>query len=252
MESVRIIVAVEDRQERRLVVEALERANIPVLAETWNGAAACELARSLTPEVLILDIQLRSPDGFRVADVLLSLPHLSLILLAEPTGLPVLRSLALGGAAACLLKPVDPDQLGLTVLAVVCQRAAQHPAQTGRYRPTQAGRTPAGRTGESQPHGGAPHQRGRGLPAPAQAEHEQPQDPRRSGRDGPAGPVAPLADALRNHPTAYPADNGVRIRATGPTALTAREGSGPLCLPNGRGDRRACPEQAASSPCATH
>jgi len=122
MESVRIIVAVEDRQERRLVVEALERANIPVLAETWNGAAACELARSLTPEVLILDIQLRSPDGFRVADVLLSLPHLSLILLAEPTGLPVLRSLALGGAAACLLKPVDPDQLGLTVLAVVCQR----------------------------------------------------------------------------------------------------------------------------------
>ena len=122
MESVRIIVAVEDRQERRLVVEALERANIPVLAETWNGAAACELARSLTPEVLILDIQLRSPDGFRVADELLSLPHLSLILLAEPTGLPVLRSLALGGAAACLLKPVDPDQLGLTVLAVVCQR----------------------------------------------------------------------------------------------------------------------------------
>lgn len=122
MRSVRIVVAVEDRQQRKLVVEALRRADIPVLAETGDGSAAYELVQSLTPEVLILDIHLRSPNGFRVADELLSWPHTSLVLLAEPAGLPVLRSMVLGGAAACLLKPVDPDQLGLTVLAVVRQR----------------------------------------------------------------------------------------------------------------------------------
>lgn len=118
MESVRVLVAVEDRRERKAIVAALKRANIPPLAETGDGLAAYELTRSLTPEVLILDTHLRRPNGFRVADELLSSPHTSLVLLAEPSGLPVLRTMVMGGAAACLLKPVDPEQLCLTVLAV--------------------------------------------------------------------------------------------------------------------------------------
>lgn len=122
MQSVRVLVAVEDRQERDQVIVALKRANIPPLADTDDGTTALNLTRSLTPDMLVLDIQLRGPGGCRVADELLSSAHTSLILLSEPDGLPLLRTMALGGAAACLLKPVDPDQLGLTALAVLRQR----------------------------------------------------------------------------------------------------------------------------------
>lgn len=123
MQSVRVLVALEDQREREQTVAALRAANIPPVADTGDGQVAYELSRHLTPDLLILDAHLRVAKGERVVDKVRSTSDISLVLLSEPKGLSVLCEMARVEASACLLRPVQPEQIVLTALFAARQRA---------------------------------------------------------------------------------------------------------------------------------
>lgn len=122
MNTVRLLVALEDRSERQRIVAALRAVNLRPVADTGDGQAAYELSRCLTPDLMILDAHLRVPRGGRMAETVLSSTDISLILLSDPEGLSLLHRLAQGGAAACLLRPVCPEQVALAALVAARHR----------------------------------------------------------------------------------------------------------------------------------
>jgi DNA-binding NarL/FixJ family response regulator len=103
------------RQGLRTFLEVHD--DITVVGEAADGLETIELARSLTPDVLLLDLKMPVRDGL---DVLAELHGLGVrvIVLTSVTGrgevLPAMRA----GAAGFLYKDVDPEALVQAIRAV--------------------------------------------------------------------------------------------------------------------------------------
>jgi DNA-binding NarL/FixJ family response regulator len=59
----RAIIADDDPFARRMIKEALQRADIVVIAEAQNGREAAELALHYRPEVVLMDVVMPELDG---------------------------------------------------------------------------------------------------------------------------------------------------------------------------------------------
>ncbi|MDL1898439.1 response regulator transcription factor [Anaerolineae bacterium CFX7] len=91
-----------------------------VVGEAGDGAAAVELARSLEPDVILMDLVMPQMDGIGATrEIKTAQPHIQIICLTsfvdDDRVVPVIQA----GASGYLLKDVSPDEL----VAVV--RAAQ-------------------------------------------------------------------------------------------------------------------------------
>ncbi len=70
-ESVPTVLIVDDHPSFRASARAiLEADGFEVVGEADTGEAAIEVARSLAPDVILLDVQLPDMDGFAVAEAL--------------------------------------------------------------------------------------------------------------------------------------------------------------------------------------
>ncbi|NUK03213.1 response regulator transcription factor [Streptomyces lunaelactis] len=96
----------------QMIIESADRLS----ARVTCGAKAVAEARHCRPDVVLLDIQMRSTDGFRVLKGLLDLPDPPRVaVLSSPTAdSSVLAALRIG-AAGCLLKDTGPDELVASV-----------------------------------------------------------------------------------------------------------------------------------------
>lgn len=107
----RIILLIEDNEQNRyLATFLLEQKGYSVVSAE-DGHAGIEIAKSLIPDAILLDIQLPTMDGYSVATVLRQIDNLK--------GLPIIAvtSYAMAGdrekalAAGCtgyIEKPIDP------------------------------------------------------------------------------------------------------------------------------------------------
>ncbi|MBK9125803.1 MAG: response regulator transcription factor [Chloroflexi bacterium] len=96
----------------------LNRPGIEVVGEADSGTAAIELAESITPDVMLLDIRMKDGDGLH------SLPHIkqvspqtSVIILTTYANPSYLARAISGGAAGYLSKETNPDQIVRAVRA---------------------------------------------------------------------------------------------------------------------------------------
>jgi DNA-binding NarL/FixJ family response regulator len=129
----------------RAVLEAAP--GITVVGEAADGAEAVRLARSLHPEVVLLDIRMPGTDGLQATEQLVTLddPPRVLILTTFDLDEYVFRALR-AGASAFLLKDVHRDRLVAAVRAVatgesllapsVTRRLVEYYVATGPSRPT--------------------------------------------------------------------------------------------------------------------
>jgi DNA-binding NarL/FixJ family response regulator len=151
--TIRVLLVDDEHMVRegfRLILET--QADIRVVGEADDGAAAIDAAIRLTPDVVLMDIRMRGMDGLEAARKILSR-------MAQPPKVVMLTTFdydeyvydALkAGASAFLLKDSPPEQLAAAVRVVARGDALLHPAITRRLiadfarRPT--------------PRGGHPHE----------------------------------------------------------------------------------------------
>ena len=106
------ILLIEDNEQNRYLATYLLEKNGYRVIEAVDGATGIEMARALKPDLILLDIQLPSMDGYQVARALRLEEALS------QTPVVAVTSYAMGGdrekalEAGCtgyIEKPIDPD-----------------------------------------------------------------------------------------------------------------------------------------------
>lgn len=108
----RTVLVIEDNdQNRYLVTFLLERHGLRVTSEP-DGPRGIETARSLCPDLILLDIQLPGMSGYDVARKLRKLPDFAAIPIVAVTSyaMPGDREAAMdAGCSGYIEKPIDPD-----------------------------------------------------------------------------------------------------------------------------------------------
>jgi CheY-like chemotaxis protein len=93
----------------------------------YDGAAALEIARELSPEIVLCDIGLPGKDGYQVARELRELPETRSALLVALTGYgheEGRRRASQAGFDAFQVKPVEPDALHALLAEHFARRGA--------------------------------------------------------------------------------------------------------------------------------
>ena len=107
----RILVIEDNEQNLYLVSFILEREGHAVL-QARSGESGIELAADTLPDLILLDIQLPSMDGYAVAETLRSNPHLQDVPIVAVTSYAMVGDRERVMAAGCsgyLEKPINPE-----------------------------------------------------------------------------------------------------------------------------------------------
>jgi two-component system, NarL family, response regulator LiaR len=109
----RVIVADDDPFARRMIKDALQRAEVIVIAEAHNGHEAVELCLHYRPDVVVMDVVMPEIDGIAATRrILKEIPEQRIVILTstdeeEELGILGLRA----GAVGFLSKELDIDVL---------------------------------------------------------------------------------------------------------------------------------------------
>jgi len=123
-ENIRILL-VDDHQLMREGVRRLlnEQPGWQVVGEADRGVSALELARTLHPDVVVMDIHLPGQDGVGVSEsILQELPGARIVVLSADTELATVKRALQSGVAAYLTKSGPSDELVQAIRAVWGQR----------------------------------------------------------------------------------------------------------------------------------
>jgi len=111
--TVRVLIADDDALLRAGVAVVLDTAaGVEVAGQAADGLQAVELCRSLTPDVVLMDLTLPAPNGIETTQrIKRELPHTGVIVLAGGDDEEQLFDAIKAGAAAYVLKDIDPSDL---------------------------------------------------------------------------------------------------------------------------------------------
>ncbi len=117
-ETIRVVIADDHGIVRQGLRALLSRPGIEVVGEAENGAAAVELAKTLQPDVLLLDIRMKDSDGLQaLPQIKAASPRTSVIMLTTYANPGYLARAISGGAAGYLSKETNPEQIVRAVRA---------------------------------------------------------------------------------------------------------------------------------------
>ncbi len=117
---IRVVVAEDHHLVRQGICKLLEEGNeIQVVGEADNGRDAITLARSLRPNVLILDVSMPKLDGLEtLAELKATLPNQQVLILSMHADVGIVQQALQGGALGYILKQSVAGELLAAVRAV--------------------------------------------------------------------------------------------------------------------------------------
>jgi DNA-binding NarL/FixJ family response regulator len=116
--TIRVVLADDHGIVRQGLRALLTRPGIEVVGEAENGGQAVELARTLQPDVMLLDIRMKESDGLQALPQIKAVsPRTSVIMLTTYANPGYLARAISGGASGYLSKETDPDQIVRAVQA---------------------------------------------------------------------------------------------------------------------------------------
>lgn len=133
MEKIRVVIADDHpliREGLRRVLELDE--NIEIAGEVGDGQGAINLARSLRPDIILMDLKMPGTSGKEASRVIRrEMPDIKIIILTVAEDEEMLEVIK-AGASGYLLKDVEPAELMKSIYDVLEGRPAFHPVVTGR------------------------------------------------------------------------------------------------------------------------
>src|SRR5690554_5224964 len=126
MDKIKVLVVEDETSIRKFIAVNLNRSNFEVL-EAEDGERALSLAKSLNPQVVILDVMLPGIDGFEVCIKLRKQnPQIIIIMLtARGEDMDKIMGLELG-ADDYMVKPFNPLELVARIRANLRRFQKQH------------------------------------------------------------------------------------------------------------------------------
>ena len=128
--NIRVLLAEDDADARRTVVELLTALGHDVVANVGSGREAVISARTATPDVVLLDIHMPDGSGIDAAsEIVKERPATAVVLFTGDHALD-LETPEDTGAVAILAKPVPPKMLDATLRMAVSRARALTRAET--------------------------------------------------------------------------------------------------------------------------
>jgi response regulator NasT len=119
----RIVVAEDESLIRMDIVETLKDQGFDVVGEAGDGLKAIELANSLKPDLMVMDIKMPDMDGLSAAEEIAKL-RIPVVFLTAFNQQELVSRASEVGAMAFLVKPFSPDDL-LPAIEVALSRHQQ-------------------------------------------------------------------------------------------------------------------------------
>jgi AmiR/NasT family two-component response regulator len=111
MSNMRVLIADDDPIIRLDLKQMLESLNYEVIAEAGDGQEAVNLARSLTPDICVLDVKMPNMDGIAAAQILGDEGIAPAILLTAFSDKELVERAKEAGVFGYLVKPFKPSDL---------------------------------------------------------------------------------------------------------------------------------------------
>jgi DNA-binding NarL/FixJ family response regulator len=124
------LLLVDDHKIMRHGIRSLleKEAGMEVLEETNNGRAAIELARNLSPDVVIMDIAMHDLNGIEATrQITAELPEVKVIILSMHSDRQMVADALQAGASGYLLKDCEFEELVRAIETVVTHRTYLSP-----------------------------------------------------------------------------------------------------------------------------
>jgi response regulator NasT len=106
----RVLVAEDESLIRMDIVETLREHGFDVVGEAGDGLEALELAKTLNPDLVVMDIKMPNMDGITAAKALGDL-KIPVVLLTAFAQRELFEQAAEAGAMAYVVKPFNPNDL---------------------------------------------------------------------------------------------------------------------------------------------
>jgi len=124
------LLLVDDHKIMRHGIRSLleKEAGMEILEETNNGRTAIELARTLSPDVIIMDIAMHDLNGVEATrQITTELPELKVIMLSMHSDRQMVADALQAGASGYLLKDCEFEELVRAIETVVSNRTYLSP-----------------------------------------------------------------------------------------------------------------------------
>ncbi len=130
MERIKVLIVDDHRVVREGLSAILQsKEGIQVLGEAQDGQEAVEKARSLLPDVILMDVSMPKMTGVEATRIIKrEFPHIGIIALTMYEEQQYIFDLVRGGATGYLLKDSDSDQIVKAIQAVYRGESLIHPA----------------------------------------------------------------------------------------------------------------------------
>jgi two-component system alkaline phosphatase synthesis response regulator PhoP len=131
----KILVVEDDPDQLEVIRSNLKNAGFAI-GTASNGVDALKKARSVSPDLIVLDVMMPELDGFAVCETLRENPATASVPIVMLTGLcsHISRLVAFeSGATDYIIKPFNPEQLVSKVEKLLCQSPvlSKVPAKSG-------------------------------------------------------------------------------------------------------------------------
>jgi DNA-binding NarL/FixJ family response regulator len=130
MERIKVLIVDDHRVVREGLSAILQsKETIQVLGEAQDGQEAVEKARSLLPDVILMDVSMPKMTGVEATRIIKrEFPHIGIIALTMYEEQQYIFDLVRGGATGYLLKDSDSDQIVKAIQSIYRGESLIHPA----------------------------------------------------------------------------------------------------------------------------
>ena len=109
---IRVLVVDDNAGFRESLLSLLEAGNLQVVGEAGSGAEALGLVRSLSPDVVLMDVRMPTMDGIEATRLLKAdFPDLGVVALSGHEDQEIVRGMLVAGASGYVLKDSDGDEI---------------------------------------------------------------------------------------------------------------------------------------------
>ena len=109
---IRVLVVDDNAGFRESLLSLLKAGNLQVVGEAGSGAEALGLVRSVTPDVVLMDVRMPTMDGIEATRLLKAdFPDLGVVALSGHEDQEIVRGMLVAGASGYVLKDSDGDEI---------------------------------------------------------------------------------------------------------------------------------------------